>query len=218
MPMDLDTLARLGEFVGGFFVVVSLFYLAYQVRQNTKSLRSENYARVLERMSALQSRLAADPELNRILTVGADDPAALRRGERVRLGWALYELFGAAEFMYHMSRHRALPAEVWARWDASLAWWLSHSGYRAWWKARPAPMSADFEAHVEAVLNGPPVDPVQEQAWRLFVAGTGLPMPRSAAPPAPIADSEPPAQRADLRPAVAGRVESRQPDELPEAP
>lgn len=48
--MDLDTLAKLGEFVGGFFVVLSLVYLAHQVRMNTKSLRSENYARVLERM------------------------------------------------------------------------------------------------------------------------------------------------------------------------
>ena len=49
--MDLDTLAKLGEFVNGFFVVLSLVYLAHQVRMNTKSLRSENYARVLERMS-----------------------------------------------------------------------------------------------------------------------------------------------------------------------
>ena len=54
--MGLERLALLGEFVGGFFVIVSLVYLAHQVRQNTRSLRTENYARVLDRMSTLQSR------------------------------------------------------------------------------------------------------------------------------------------------------------------
>ena len=58
--MSLDTLAQIGEFVGGFFVVISLIYLARQVGQNTKSLRTENYARVLDRMSTLQSRLSLD--------------------------------------------------------------------------------------------------------------------------------------------------------------
>ena len=72
--MDLDTLAKLGEFVGGFFVVVSLVYLAHQVRQNTRSLQTENYARVLDRMSAVQSLLSVNPELNRIVVVGSGDP------------------------------------------------------------------------------------------------------------------------------------------------
>lgn len=169
--MDLDTLAKLGEFVGGMFVVVSLIYLAYQVRQNTTSLRSENYARALERMATVQSRLAADPELNRIVTVGAEEPSALRRGERVRMNWALYELFGAVEFMYHMSSNEALPAEVWKRWEASLAWWLSYPGFRRWWEVKPAPMSADFEAHVDDLLRGPLIDPETDRAWRLFVSG-----------------------------------------------
>jgi hypothetical protein len=177
MVWDLDTLAKLGEFVGGSFVVLTLIYLAYQVRQNTKSLRSENYARVLERMSTLQSRLSAEPELNRVVAVGADDPAKLSRSERLRLGWAMYELFGAAEFMHHMARNRALPAEVWERWDASLAWWLSHDGIRRWWEAKPAPMSAGFEAHVDEVLRRPPIDPEKERAWRDFVAGVALEAP-----------------------------------------
>jgi hypothetical protein len=54
--MDLDTLAKLSELVGGVVLVISVVSLAYQVRQNTQSLRSENYARVLERMSSVQSQ------------------------------------------------------------------------------------------------------------------------------------------------------------------
>jgi hypothetical protein len=169
--VDLDSLAKLGEFVGGFFVVVSLVYLAHQVRQNTRSLRTENYARVLDRMSTVQSRLSVDAELNRIVTVGAEDPDRLTRSERVRFSWALYELFGAAEFMYLQAQDQALPEAVWQRWEASLVWWLSHPGMRMWWAAKPAVMASNFEAFVQELLLSRVVDPETMSRWHGFVAG-----------------------------------------------
>ncbi len=36
--MDLTQLANLGEFIGGVAVLVTLIYLALQVRQNTRAL------------------------------------------------------------------------------------------------------------------------------------------------------------------------------------
>lgn len=172
--MELDTLAKLGEFVGGFFVVVSLVYLAHQVRQNTNSLRTENYARVLERMSTLQSRLSTDAELNRIVIAGAEHPDTLTPRERLRFSWALYEFFGAAEFMYHQARRNALPCEVWRRWEASIGWWLSHPGFRAWWQAKPAPLSADFQAFGDQLIRTHHIDPAAVERWRRFVSGEGM--------------------------------------------
>jgi hypothetical protein len=169
--MDLDSLAKLGEFVGGFFVVVSLIYLAHQVRQNTRSLQTENYARVLERMSNVQARASADPDLNRILAVGAETPEKLTASERLRFSWALYEMFGAAEFMYLQSRRGGLPATVWARWEATLVWWLSHPGMRAWWAAKPAPFAADFEQFGNEVLRTRKMDAAMLARWHAFVSG-----------------------------------------------
>lgn len=172
--MDLDTLSKLGEFVGGFFVVISLVYLAYQVRQNTRSLRAENYGRVLDRMSTLQSAISADAELNRIFTIGAESPGRLTRSERVRFSWALYELIGNAEFMYHQSRDSTLPAAVWDRWNATLGWWMSHPGMRAWWIAKPTPFSVDFSEFVDALIRDDRYDAAAVGRWRQFVAGDSL--------------------------------------------
>ena len=38
--MDITTLAAWGEFIGGIAVVVSLIYLAGQIRQNSKLLHA----------------------------------------------------------------------------------------------------------------------------------------------------------------------------------
>lgn len=168
--MDLDTLAKLGEFVGGFFVVVSLVYLAHQVRQNTKSLRAENYARVLDKMSALQSRLSTDKDLNRIVVLGSQAPERLEPPERVRFGWAMYELLGAAEFMYHQSTNKALPPEVWERWEGTIAWWFLHPGIRTWWHNKPTPLSSDFEAFLENLLRSRQVDEAAAHRWEQFVS------------------------------------------------
>lgn len=167
----MSTLAQLGEFIGGMFVVVSLVYLAYQVRQNTKSLRAENYARVLDRLSTLQSNLSSDAELNRIVVVGAQTPEVLSRTDRVRLTWALYELMGAGEFVFHQAQQGSLPDEVWQRWRATLAWWISHPGIRAWWMARPSPFSTSFEAFMSDLIENNPLDKEAVRRWELFVAG-----------------------------------------------
>jgi hypothetical protein len=44
-------------------------------------------------------------------------PRILSRADRIRFSWALYELFGAGEFMFHQAREGALPPAVWARWE-----------------------------------------------------------------------------------------------------
>lgn len=182
--MDLTTLAQLGEFVGGLFVVVSLIYLASQVKQNTVSLRAENYARVLERLSTLQSNLSSDAELNRIVVVGAQTPEALTRSERMRFSWSLYELVGAAEFVFHQERNGALPEEIWERWRATLIWWFSNPGIRTWWGSRPSPFSASFERFVEDLIRNHPMDRESASRWERFVAGDMTPTesPPSEAP------------------------------------
>jgi len=52
--MNLESLANFGEFIGGIGVILSLIYVAFQIRQNTVSRRTETYARTVERFSGLQ--------------------------------------------------------------------------------------------------------------------------------------------------------------------
>jgi hypothetical protein len=72
--VDLQALANLGEFVSGLVVIVSLAYLAVQVRQNTQSLRTENQWRALHRISAMQARLSGDVQLTALVAKGASTP------------------------------------------------------------------------------------------------------------------------------------------------
>jgi len=173
IELDLQTFANLGEFLGGLAVIVSLGYLALQVRQNTQSIRTENYARALDRIAAMQSQLSRDTELSRFFSKGVADVSQLTPHERIQFTWALYEAFGAFEFMFDAARTRALPEEVWARWSSTVAWWLSFPGVQSWWRHRPVPFSESFSAFVEGILQENAVDQAAARRWQDFVAGKG---------------------------------------------
>jgi hypothetical protein len=81
-----------------------------------------------------------------------------------------YEVFGGFEFMMDQHQEGALPGEVWERWSATLAWWISLPGVQAWWRARPAPFSADFTAFVDGLVELPRLDVEADERWRRFLA------------------------------------------------
>jgi hypothetical protein len=60
-------LGNLGEFVGAIAVVVTLFYLASQIRQNTESLNAQSRANYHASFSQLWSMAAENSELAEIL-------------------------------------------------------------------------------------------------------------------------------------------------------
>tara|TARA_R110002096_G_scaffold381676_1_gene575549 strand:- start:43 stop:570 length:528 start_codon:yes stop_codon:yes gene_type:complete len=166
---NLESLANLAEIVGAIAVVVSLVYLAVQVRQNTMAQRTENYSRALERVAAMQSTLSQNVETSIILSKGVVDPSKITATERLQFTWSMYELFGAFEFMFLASKTESIPNEVWQRWSSAVAWWLSFSGVQIWWKVKPIPFSVSFSSYVEALLQNNPTDISSKQSYQEFL-------------------------------------------------
>ena len=168
--MDLQALANIGEIIGAVTVVLSLIYLAVQIRQSTQAQRTENYSRALDRLAAMQSSMSQDDEFSLMFSTGVVDTKKLTPRERMRFTWSLYEAFGAFEFMFHASKTDAIPEEVWRRWSAAVAWWLTFPGVQTWWTSRPIPFTDSFTSFVESLLEENPTDAESNQRYQEFVA------------------------------------------------
>lgn len=169
--MNPGFLQALGTYVGVLAVVVSIVSLTVQVRRQTRSMQSQNYGRALDRLAAVQSRLGADPLAANIFNRGVRDPASLTMDERTQFTWILYEIFGSFEFMFDEAEGGRLPAHVWARWSATLAWWVSLPGVKAWWLSKPTPFNERFSAFVDERIRAPQFDLAQAKRWRDFLSG-----------------------------------------------
>jgi len=167
---NLESLASLGEIVGAIAVVVSLLYLAVQVRQNTRAQRLENASRILDRTASMQGALSRDSAMSVLFSKGVSDPSKLTPQERIQFTWAMYEFFGALEFMYLAANENSIPEEIWQRWSSAAAWWLTFPGVQAWWNARPIPFADSFSSYIESLLDDNPIDAESTRRYQDFLA------------------------------------------------
>lgn len=148
----LQSLANLGEFIGGIGVVITLVYLALQIRQNTAALRTASRQQVAAGFREYQ-RAFFDPAVARAFAVGARTFPDMPFEERSRFGAQMTDhalFFQGAFALYEAGQ---LEAETYR---AYLEWFvinLSLPGGAAWWSELGRPFfTRRMVAAVEARL------------------------------------------------------------------
>ena len=57
----LEALGNLGDFLGGIAVIITILYLAFQVRQNTAALRAQSRQEIVESYRSFNRPFISDP-------------------------------------------------------------------------------------------------------------------------------------------------------------
>ena len=164
--MTLEDLGNLGEFIGAIGVVVTLVYLALQIRQNTAHLSQNTRAVQLSALEAnsesgnrVRELLIMDPKLSDLHLKGLQGYSQLDRTERLRFGMLLQNLFATLQAAYIRTRLLGpvtrMPIDsdaVVNDFDATpfldgkslLDSLLVHPGVREWWDRNQDHYRAEF--------------------------------------------------------------------------
>lgn len=151
--MQLESLSQIGDFLGGIGVIVSLVYVALQVRDNTEAQRNDIEARTLERLGSMQREMAVNPELCALYNKGLRDTKKLDLQEKIRFTWWCTEFFSAIEFLHQKHRQGMISEGIWWRWDQTFRWWLCFPGIVTYWESKPTPFSPEFSSYVESAIR-----------------------------------------------------------------
>ena len=100
--MNWDALAAIAELLSALVVVVTLVYLAMQLRENTKMLRTSAADRALAIVLEFTGDMARDKEVSQLLTLGSEDWDNLSESERARLAYVLFRLFKIMENIHYL--------------------------------------------------------------------------------------------------------------------
>ena len=95
--MNLETGAALGEIIGAAAVVISVIYLAIQIRKQTEEARLAATRDLAFHSQENFQQLVQDPELLNIYRKGIADYDSLPEDERLRLSLFFANLFRVAE-------------------------------------------------------------------------------------------------------------------------
>ena len=152
--MDLTQLANLGEFIGGAAVLVTLIYLAVQVRQNTKSIRLSVFHSATTRSAQWADSLASNTECLHTYRIGLGTPEDLRdEDEKMRFGLMMNSLFRQFEDLFLQHHNGTLSDEAWAGWLFSIRKTVEFPGFLIFWSVRRGAFTASFAAFVDREIQ-----------------------------------------------------------------
>ncbi len=156
--ISLQDLGSLGEFVGGIAVVVSLVYVALQIRQNTRqvaentrTVQRESTRATLEDAAAWRSNLIQSSEVSELYRRGLRHPDELDPGEWLRFRMLMQGLFEHWRFAY-LTRE---DAEFASTWEPFLEQTLEEPGGARYWETARAgfPREEAFAVFVDQILE-----------------------------------------------------------------
>jgi hypothetical protein len=150
--VTLQDLGNIGELVGAVGVAVSLIYLAVQIRQNTRSVRSASFQEAIRDVIAITDALGTDQELSRVYWKGLADFEGLEQDERRRFSAYLVSMFRRFENMVYQMQHGALDRASCEGVMKTAIITLSRPGGSAWWVQAKDLFGEDFQRFVEQEL------------------------------------------------------------------
>jgi hypothetical protein len=170
--MSLSDLASVGSFVSGCAVLISLIYLALQVRQTKRNqqiaIRHTRATRVVELHLALANSAMADAWLH-----GSGSPQEVTRTELSQFTSLCRALFFHFEDSFYQREEGLLNDDAFETVVAGVRFSARSPGWRAAWRIARPNFGGRFLAFMDGVIAQsavePPVD-LSLEAWKAAFA------------------------------------------------
>ncbi|MEH6588586.1 MAG: hypothetical protein V7720_18700, partial [Halioglobus sp.] len=128
--MNWEAIGAIGEVVGGIGVIVTLLYLALQVRASTVASKVESKLAATRMYSDFLKTLIDSPEINDLFVRGREDFDSLNSEEFYRFSNLAFQSFAIFSAGYFQFSHRTLSKSDWYESLAIIRFWLRGNGCR----------------------------------------------------------------------------------------
>ncbi len=151
--MDLTQLANLGEFIGGVAVLVTLVYLALQVRSSAQEQRAASMRESTREVASVMRDIINTQETSEIWLKGFNNFRELDATERLRFSGLIGHAFRLFEQLFYQSRHGTVEQDVWEGFERQLRDYVAYPGFGDWWPTRAHWYGHRFRAFVESHMR-----------------------------------------------------------------
>lgn len=150
--MTLAQLADIGQIIGAASVVVSLFYVARQIAQNTNAVQSSTSQAVHDNYASWYHLLASDADLSAITVNGLRDYSSLSEVEKARFIATFMAFLSYSQNAFLKWREGLLPPALWMGWELVIMNLVSAPGGKHFWHERGYLFGDGFRTYVETEI------------------------------------------------------------------
>jgi hypothetical protein len=149
--MNWEAIGAVGELLGAIGVILTLIYLAIQIRQNTESSLLTAEASYGREFVAWHARVTAQPELGEIWDTALGNTGELSKEEVRRFIWLIAEFFLIFEGQYKLYQKNCISEDSWQSKVEVVHELLRNSIVEQWWGKRITPFSGEFMDYVDSL-------------------------------------------------------------------
>jgi hypothetical protein len=158
--VNLEAVNVVAQLIAATGVIVSLFYLAAQIRQNTRSMRAVVVDSLAHSLVDLLGPQAQNPESLGAFSAVTENWDAATEEDRARTLPFIFATFKVFENAWFQQRQGTLDRQQWEGWDAYIRIYFHRPGVKTWWSMRRAAFAAGFRNYLEGsqpVKDLPPI-------------------------------------------------------------
>ena len=164
--MNWEAVSAIGQVIGAIAVVISLVYLAVQIRDNTRSTKSATRQAIVDSIVSVNLAMAQSDAIARALRSNVD-------GQRLEPHEILQQLAHCYSYMrtwenvHFQYRSGMLSDEDWSGFRQNVKALLQIPAFSDFWERERDVFSPAFRSEVTAILTEIPSSPILERS-RIF--------------------------------------------------
>jgi hypothetical protein len=150
--MSLNDLASIAIIVQGILLLVSVGLVWYQLKENTKLIRTSNTQKLVELSSPFYLQIAQDKELAALWLQGAQSLDDLDAVDKERYFSLLTWWLMLHENIYHQWSKKLIEEDTFKSWTLDLEYFAQRQKLGRNWERISTYFEASFAAHVTTII------------------------------------------------------------------
>lgn len=151
--MNWEAISAIGQIVGALGVIVSVIYLALQVRSNARQTRLASMRTLSGAFNQWLQSIAEIPQVGELYYRGMRDFASIEGADLPRFSAMMDHMFRIYEDMYYQHLEGHLDPRVWRGFEAPMRDIIAYPGAQAWWRGRSHWFSREFADFIEGLAR-----------------------------------------------------------------
>ena len=148
--MNWDAIGAIGETVGAIAVILTLAYLAIQIRQNALATQTASHHAVTDSLNQGNLAVAQDAALAQIWVTGCVDRMSLTEAERERFDSLCRAYFHVFDSLFYSATKGTGERDLLRAEESGFSHLMSLQGVSEWWDENPYAFSPEFRSYMEA--------------------------------------------------------------------
>ena len=148
--MNWEVISAVAEILGATGVIITVIYLAIQIRQNTRFVQGSTEHTLMSQEIEVYALMATHAD---VYQRGCDDLAGLSKAERVVFDNLVYSEMSQVYAGWVQHKRGLIDQGVWQAYEKSTLSSLAEPGFGEAWESGRTTYPQDFQNEIQALLK-----------------------------------------------------------------